>query len=29
VALANKMGRMIWAIMASGEAYREPQLRAA
>ncbi len=29
VALANKMGRMIWAIMTSGEAYREPQLRAA
>ena len=29
VALANKMARMIWAIMTSGEAYREPQLRAA
>jgi len=24
VALANKTARMIWAIMASGEAYREP-----
>jgi transposase len=29
VALANKMARMIWAIMTSGEAYREPALRAA
>jgi transposase len=29
VALANKTARMIWAIMTSGEAYREPQLRAA
>lgn len=25
VALANKMARMAWAIMTSGEAYREPQ----
>jgi transposase len=25
VALANKMARMIWAIMTSGERYREPQ----
>lgn len=24
VALANKTARMIWAIMTSGEAYREP-----
>ena len=24
VALANKLARMAWAIMASGEAYREP-----
>ena len=29
VALANKTARMIWAIMTSGEAYREPVLRAA
>lgn len=29
VAMANKMARMIWAIMTSGEAYREPELRAA
>ena len=29
VALANKTARMIWAIMTSGEAYREPELRAA
>ena len=29
VALANKMARMIWAIMTSGEAYREPMLQAA
>ena len=29
VALANKNARMIWAIMTSGEAYREPQLQAA
>ena len=29
VALANKMARMIWAIMISGEAYREPALKAA
>ena len=29
VALANKTARMIWAIMTSGEADREPQLRAA
>jgi transposase len=29
VALANKMARMIWAIMTSGEAYREPVLHAA
>ena len=26
VALANKMARMIWAIMTSGERYREPQV---
>jgi transposase len=25
VALANKNARMIWAIMTSGERYREPQ----
>jgi transposase len=24
VALANKMARMVWAIMAKGERYREP-----
>jgi transposase len=29
VALANKMARMIWAIMTSGQAYREPVLQAA
>ena len=29
VALANKTARMIWAIMTSGEAYREPVLQAA
>jgi transposase len=29
VALANKTARMVWAIMTSGEAYREPALRAA
>lgn len=29
VALANKMARMIWAIMTSGERYREPQVAAA
>lgn len=29
VALANKMARMIWAIMTSGQAYREAVLRAA
>ncbi|GLS32596.1 hypothetical protein GCM10007937_43060 [Mesorhizobium albiziae] len=29
VALANKMARMIWAIMTSGERYREPQVTAA
>jgi len=29
VALANKMARMIWAIMTSGEAYREPVVKAA
>ena len=29
VALANKTARMIWAIMTSGETYREPALRAA
>jgi transposase len=29
VALANKTARMIWAIMISGEAYREPELRVA
>jgi transposase len=28
-ALANKNARMIWAIMTSGEAYREPVLKAA
>jgi transposase len=26
VALANKMARMVWAIMAKGERYREPVL---
>jgi transposase len=29
VALANKTARMIWAMMTSGESYREPVLRAA
>ena len=29
VALANKTARMVWAIMVSGERYREPVLRAA
>jgi transposase len=29
VALANKTARMVWAIMVSGEPYREPILRAA
>jgi transposase len=29
VALANKTARMIWAIMTSGESYREPVLNAA
>ena len=29
VALANKMARMIWAMMISGEHYREPQIAAA
>jgi transposase len=29
VALANKTARMIWAIMTSGQAYREPGLKAA
>ena len=29
VALANKMARMVWAIMTSGEPYREPVLRTA
>ena len=29
VALANKMARMVWAIMTSGETYREPELQAA
>jgi transposase len=28
VALANKTARMVWAMMMSGEAYREPELRA-
>ena len=29
VALANKTARMIWAIMTSGEAYREPTVQTA
>jgi transposase len=29
VALANKTARMVWAIMTTGEAYREPALQAA
>jgi transposase len=29
VALANKTARMIWAIMTSGQAYRESVLKAA
>jgi transposase len=29
VALANKTARMVWAIMTSGEPYREPELRVA
>jgi transposase len=29
VALANKTARMVWAIMTSGERYREPKLAAA
>jgi len=29
VAMANKMARMIWAIMTSGQSYREPVLKAA
>jgi transposase len=29
VALANKTARMIWAIMTSGERYREPVAQAA
>lgn len=29
VALANKTARMVWAVMTSGEQYREPMLRAA
>ena len=29
VALANKMARMVWAIMTGGEPYREPVLQAA
>ena len=29
VALANKMARMVWAIMAKGERYREPVVQAA
>jgi transposase len=27
VALANKMARMVWAVLYKGEAYRPPQLR--
>ena len=29
VALANKNARMVWALMTSGERYREPQVKAA
>ena len=29
VALANKMARMIWAMMMTGERYREPMVAAA
>jgi transposase len=29
VALANKTARIVWAIMSTGEAYREPVLQAA
>jgi len=29
VALANKMARMIWAMMMTGERYREPVVAAA
>jgi transposase len=29
IALANQTARMIWAIMTSGQRYREPELRAA
>jgi transposase len=29
VALANKLARMAWAVLANGEAYRPPQLAAA
>ena len=29
VALANKTARMVWAIMTSGEHYREPKVAAA
>jgi len=29
VALANKTARMVWAIMTSGQRYREPELRVA
>jgi transposase len=29
VALGNKTARMVWAIMTSGERYREPKVAAA
>jgi transposase len=29
VALANKLARMAWAVMARGEAYREPKVQIA